>query len=562
MRFNVRLKLFRLHKSSFMKSKFNFALTILLCGFSAFAGNLIVKHNGTTVYSVDPAGVFTFVQDVREKSTVPVAAQGLKLCRSTENLLWTGGADKVNIKGQFIDPIAAKPLWMLFRHQGTGKWAALTDEGDIPVASTNAQYMVASDKYLGEHIIHNDIAIDGTITTKEYCNFDDGRIEFPIQSGIRVENKYFYIKDHRGSTRVTEKAVGASASVTEFVSYDAYGAVIRSQTSGTEDATKNKFTGKEYDTSGSIAGGVACGLKLHYFGARYYDPEIGIWITTDPEDQLFNLYGYSSNPLNAVDENGEWIGAVIGAVIGAYMGGVMSNIGGDGNPLNPGDWDWENPGTLLGVIQGAVSGGMLGNSIELSLRLNNSPFSDQNFRARADKAIDNLENSVEKMKFGADGKEITFYTEDAFQYYPKDANGKVITTDQGCYKVKSGGFSDSKQGGKIGIVPKKGIQGYVHSHLYTSKPSNVGGKGDIPSGIAHAKGLAKKTGAPVKLENYVVSKHGIGKYVVNSQGQLLYNNASYLPYSALSGNVQLGRNFGIFMGGSTGAFLLNRAFDK
>lgn len=49
------------------------------------------------------------------------------------------------------------------------------------------------------------------------------------------------------------------------------------------------------------------GSNLYYFGARYYDPETGVWTSTDPASQFFNLYSYTGgNPANLIDANGMW----------------------------------------------------------------------------------------------------------------------------------------------------------------------------------------------------------------------------------------------------------------
>ncbi|MFC1770428.1 RHS repeat-associated core domain-containing protein [Candidatus Margulisiibacteriota bacterium] len=72
------------------------------------------------------------------------------------------------------------------------------------------------------------------------------------------------------------------------------------------------YTGKKLDW----------GTGLYYFNQRYYDPEIGRFLTPDPAGQSLNAYVYcGNNPLYYVDPDGEawWIiGAVIGAVAGAW----------------------------------------------------------------------------------------------------------------------------------------------------------------------------------------------------------------------------------------------------
>ena len=63
-------------------------------------------------------------------------------------------------------------------------------------------------------------------------------------------------------------------------------------------------------------------LKLVYFGKRYYDPELAIWLTTDPVgfvDSL-NLYQYAlNNPFHYYDPDGEFIIALPLLIWGAEL---------------------------------------------------------------------------------------------------------------------------------------------------------------------------------------------------------------------------------------------------
>ena len=46
-------------------------------------------------------------------------------------------------------------------------------------------------------------------------------------------------------------------------------------------------------------------MDLYYFGARYYDPELGVWTSKDPVDQYWNTYSYcGSDPINNIDPFG------------------------------------------------------------------------------------------------------------------------------------------------------------------------------------------------------------------------------------------------------------------
>jgi RHS repeat-associated protein len=101
----------------------------------------------------------------------------------------------------------------------------------------------------------------------------------------------YYHTDHLGSTRLTTSENGAP--VTE-VRYKPFG----KQTSTTEE--QYTYNGKELDTTG-----------FYYYGARYYDPETGRFLTRDPlngtkvSPQTLNRYVYClNNPLVYIDPAG------------------------------------------------------------------------------------------------------------------------------------------------------------------------------------------------------------------------------------------------------------------
>ena len=200
--------------------------------------------------------------------------------------------------------------------------------------------------------------------TFESVSFGDGRIVLNTNtSDTNVFTYEYYLKDHLGSTRMV---INDQGSVIEAMAYHSYGTIVDIGSYSSAIPAREKFTGKEFDEEGrDVANGIP-GIGAFYFGKRYYDPDLGVWISTDPKDQDCNPYSYCGlNPISRIDPNGElWnvIGAIVGASAGAYLGGVMSNIGTD-NPFNPRNWDWENPGTLMGVFSGALNGGMMGYGI-------------------------------------------------------------------------------------------------------------------------------------------------------------------------------------------------------
>jgi len=89
----------------------------------------------------------------------------------------------------------------------------------------------------------------------------------------------YFLKDHLGSIRATVSDSGNAATVIGYDDYDPWGYPLATRTKAIpnaylQGASRNKFTGKERDEE--------FGLNLDYFGARYYDGQVGRWISVDP----------------------------------------------------------------------------------------------------------------------------------------------------------------------------------------------------------------------------------------------------------------------------------------
>ena len=115
-------------------------------------------------------------------------------------------------------------------------------------------------------------------------------------------------ENHLGSTAAV---INDKGELIEATMYTAYGEQIPLMVlPGTEAAAREKFTGKEFDTEGGSGNGVD-GINLDYFGARYLDPEVGVWLSVDPADQFWNGYSYcGGDPVNLIDPFGLYTAAV------------------------------------------------------------------------------------------------------------------------------------------------------------------------------------------------------------------------------------------------------------
>lgn len=121
-------------------------------------------------------------------------------------------------------------------------------------------------------------------TVKYYFANKQRMAENSSTSGVR-----YYSKDHLGSSSAITDAVGNLVLRTVNAPY---GSEVYNQGSGD---VSYKFTDKEKDNTG-----------LNYFGARFYDPEMGRFISVDPAKDGWNWYAYcNGNPVKLVDLNGK-----------------------------------------------------------------------------------------------------------------------------------------------------------------------------------------------------------------------------------------------------------------
>ena len=65
----------------------------------------------------------------------------------------------------------------------------------------------------------------------------------------------------------------------------------------------------------------------YYFGARYFDPFFGMWISPDPAGQFANPYSYGGDPLNYIDPTACGLSAwALSSVTTNPMGGASASV--------------------------------------------------------------------------------------------------------------------------------------------------------------------------------------------------------------------------------------------
>ncbi len=130
-------------------------------------------------------------------------------------------------------------------------------------------------------------------------------------NGNPVKLVYFH-NDTIGSAAILTSDTGY---LLQEYHYDPFGSIVFARG---KDGNKYRFAGKEYDRE----------TGLSYFGARFYDPLTGRFISKDPISDDFspvthNPYPYAANnPYKYVDPNGEFLLLIAG--IAAVAGGAYA----------------------------------------------------------------------------------------------------------------------------------------------------------------------------------------------------------------------------------------------
>ena len=115
-----------------------------------------------------------------------------------------------------------------------------------------------------------------------------------IPNDTTREETFFYHSDHLGSTSyITDD----HANITQYDAYLPYGELLVDEHSSSEDLPY-KFNSKQFDDE----------TGLYYYGARYMDPKISMWLGVDPMIEKYpeiSPYIYChNNPIVLIDPDG------------------------------------------------------------------------------------------------------------------------------------------------------------------------------------------------------------------------------------------------------------------
>ena len=173
-----------------------------------------------------------------------------------------------------------------------------------------AQQQVIKDNYKFFDVPYNGTDNDNYADGEGFC-CNDGSIEAAVAQARKAQARavsrsfkdpdsyenlqFFYHPDHLGSSSFITNLDGE---VVQHVEYVPYGEVFIEERNNIWNVPY-LFNAKEFDEE----------TGMYYYGARYYDPRLSLWISVDPiAENISSISGYSycfSNPIKLSDQNGE-----------------------------------------------------------------------------------------------------------------------------------------------------------------------------------------------------------------------------------------------------------------
>ncbi len=347
-------------------------IVILIIG-TSFSRNLVLTKEGTNERVIlTEDGKLKYSGEIKElnnNATIPQSSHMLALFKDDDIKIGINNKEffvknqvtpnnpSIPISGDFAFFKSPLDLTTETPQMVVGSQETVND-GDLMIAdiAIDIEVPISTVAYVGAEGVFERTWNEGEEGFKfSYANIEgEGRSDYTGGT----EKNYYYVTDHLGSTRMV---IDEDCNMDESYAYTAYG--VMKALEEPSNPTREKFTGKEFDTDGYVDG-VVDGMDLFYFGARYYDPVVGVWISVDAAEQFINGYGYPTNPVVLVDPDGNFVlsAAIIGGIFAAGTATINAITEAVMDEQSFGECAWNvfvksNIAFAVGFVSGGVGAG-------------------------------------------------------------------------------------------------------------------------------------------------------------------------------------------------------------
>lgn len=251
-------------------------------------------------------------------------AQDRLLNYNTDTFLYNLNGELLSKKNNITNQITPV-IFNSFGQLTSIKVGSITNEYQYDGFGRRTQNVV-NGKMQSRYIYQGQIRLAGILGSDDLVNQRFGYLtKSHVPDFIILKDEaYRIINDHLGSVRLVIRL--KDGSIAQEMIHDEFGRVLKNTAPGFQPFG---FAGGLYDHN----------TNLVQFGARWYDPEIGRWISKDPlgfEGGDTNHYAYVSNdPLNLIDVSGfvgqrPMAGIPDGAAFDETINGGVASGGGSG----------------------------------------------------------------------------------------------------------------------------------------------------------------------------------------------------------------------------------------
>lgn len=266
-----------------------------------------------------------------------------------------------------------------FSYDAQGKRIGKHYESSLLIVRTDGDYIVTTTRdysyhYLNDTLTQMKISALGENKTLHFTYDAIGPMSVNYDG-----TEYYYLRNAQGDVT---GLVDADGTQVVTYTYDAWGnplSVTGSKSHTIGEDNPFRYRGYFYDTE----------TGLYYVSSRYYDPEVGRWISPEPNidygefDEGSEIFGYNmyaycfNNPVNNFDPDGEAVANIVGGVIGGVAGAALGYLLADALGLKGWKkWALISAATVGGAVLGAFLGpyvAKLGSSVAAKLGIKSIP---------------------------------------------------------------------------------------------------------------------------------------------------------------------------------------------